>query len=153
LFYRLRAPPRSKSSQSYFTTDDQSVSKSWFQGPCGSHDRIFIPVDIYEYCFIDCVRPLCQSQVKVTLRPTTSRSVSPGFKAHEGLTTLYSKKTLPRNRHQREHGCPIVALGQTTKKTLVASIVARLLVARQRPSFVDCYLTVWTSQYIDGVRE
>jgi hypothetical protein len=45
-------------SQSYFTTDDQSVSKSWFQGPCGSHDRIFISVDIYEYCFIDCVRPL-----------------------------------------------------------------------------------------------
>jgi hypothetical protein len=26
-------------------------------------------------------------KVKVTLRPTTSRSVSPGFKAHEGLTT------------------------------------------------------------------
>jgi hypothetical protein len=43
-------------SQSYFTTDDQSVSKSWFQGPCGSHDRIFISVDIYEYCFIDMSR-------------------------------------------------------------------------------------------------
>jgi protein-tyrosine-phosphatase len=28
-----------------------------------------------------------QVKVKVTLRPTTSRSVSPGFKAHEGLTT------------------------------------------------------------------
>jgi hypothetical protein len=27
--------------------------------------------------------------VKVTLRPTTSRSVSPGFKGHEGLTTWY----------------------------------------------------------------
>jgi hypothetical protein len=40
-------------SQSYVTTDDQSVSKSWFQGPWGSHDRIFISVDIYEYCFID----------------------------------------------------------------------------------------------------
>jgi hypothetical protein len=26
-------------------------------------------------------------KVKVTLRPMTSRSVSPGFKAHEGLTT------------------------------------------------------------------
>jgi hypothetical protein len=39
------------------TTDDQSVSKSWFQGPCGSHDRIFISVEIYEYCFIDCGRP------------------------------------------------------------------------------------------------
>jgi hypothetical protein len=34
-------------SQSYFTTDDQSVSKSWFQGPWGSHDLIFISVDIY----------------------------------------------------------------------------------------------------------
>jgi hypothetical protein len=33
----------------YNTADDQSVSKSWFQGPCGSHDRIFISVDIYEY--------------------------------------------------------------------------------------------------------
>jgi hypothetical protein len=31
-------------SQSYVTTDDQSVSKSWFQGPSGSHDRIFISV-------------------------------------------------------------------------------------------------------------
>jgi hypothetical protein len=28
-------------------------------------------------------------KVKVTLRPTTSRSVSPGCKAHEGLTTWY----------------------------------------------------------------
>jgi hypothetical protein len=46
-------------SQSHVTTDDQSVSsKSWFQGPCGSHDQIFISVDIYEYCFTDCVRPL-----------------------------------------------------------------------------------------------
>jgi hypothetical protein len=35
------------------------------------------------------------------------------------------------------------------QKTLVASIVARLLVARQRPSFVDCCLTVCTSQYFD----
>jgi hypothetical protein len=40
-----------------------------------------------------------------------------------------TKKTLPRNRPQREHGCPIVALGQTTNKTLVASIVACLSVA------------------------
>jgi hypothetical protein len=45
-------------SQSYFTTDDQSVSKSWFQGPWGSHDLIFISVDLYEYCFIDCGGPL-----------------------------------------------------------------------------------------------
>jgi hypothetical protein len=28
-------------------------------------------------------------KVKVTLRPTTSRSVSHGFKAHEGLMTWY----------------------------------------------------------------
>jgi hypothetical protein len=28
-------------------------------------------------------------KVKVTLQPMTSRSVSPGFKAHEGLTTGY----------------------------------------------------------------
>jgi hypothetical protein len=28
-------------------------------------------------------------KVKVTLRPTTSRSVSPGFKSHVGLTTGY----------------------------------------------------------------
>jgi hypothetical protein len=34
--------------------------------------------------------PYCLSvKVKVTLRPTTCRSVSPGFKAHEGLTTGY----------------------------------------------------------------
>jgi hypothetical protein len=45
-------------SQSYFTTDDQSVRKSWFQGPLESHDLIFISVDIYEYCFIDYGRPL-----------------------------------------------------------------------------------------------
>jgi hypothetical protein len=51
-----------------------------------------------------------------------------GYIAREHTT----KKTLPRNRPQREHGCPIVALGQTTKETLIASIVARLLVARQR---------------------
>jgi hypothetical protein len=36
-------------SESYVMTDDQPVSKSWFQGPCGSHDRIFISVDIYEF--------------------------------------------------------------------------------------------------------
>jgi hypothetical protein len=29
-------------SQSYVTTDDQTVSKSWFRGPSGSHDRILI---------------------------------------------------------------------------------------------------------------
>jgi hypothetical protein len=60
------------------------------------------------------------------------------------------------NRPQRKHfdetdrkentAAPIVAFGPTTKKTLVVSIVARLLVARQRPSFVDCCLTVRTSQ-------
>jgi hypothetical protein len=32
---------------------------------------------------------LVKVKVKVTLRPTTSRSISPGFKAHEGLTTGY----------------------------------------------------------------
>jgi hypothetical protein len=32
---------------------------------------------------------ILQVKVKVTLRPTTIRSVSPGFKAHEGLTTWY----------------------------------------------------------------
>jgi hypothetical protein len=36
-------------SQSYFTTDDQSVSKSWFQGPWGSQDMMFISVDIYHH--------------------------------------------------------------------------------------------------------
>jgi hypothetical protein len=40
-------------SQRHVATDGQSVSKSWFQGSCGSHDRIFISVHIYEYCFID----------------------------------------------------------------------------------------------------
>jgi hypothetical protein len=39
-------------------TTSQSVSKSWFQGPWGSHDLIFISVDIYECCFIDYGRPL-----------------------------------------------------------------------------------------------
>jgi hypothetical protein len=33
--------------------------------------------------------PASQVKVKVTLRPTASRSVSPGFKAHVGLTTWY----------------------------------------------------------------
>jgi hypothetical protein len=33
--------------------------------------------------------PQVKVEVKVTLRPTTSLSVSPGFKAHEGLTTGY----------------------------------------------------------------
>jgi hypothetical protein len=40
----------------HVTTDDQSVSKSWFRGPSGSNDRILISVDIY--CFIDVGRPL-----------------------------------------------------------------------------------------------
>jgi hypothetical protein len=31
-------------SQSHVTTDDQSVSKSWFRGPSGSHDLILISV-------------------------------------------------------------------------------------------------------------
>jgi hypothetical protein len=31
-------------SQSHVTTDDQAVSKSWFQGPSGIHDRILISV-------------------------------------------------------------------------------------------------------------
>jgi hypothetical protein len=43
-------------SQSHVNTDDQSVSKSWFQGPSGSHDRTLISDDIY--CFIDVGRPL-----------------------------------------------------------------------------------------------
>jgi hypothetical protein len=60
-------------SQSHVTTDDQSVSKFWFQGPWGSHDRIFISVVIYEYCFIDYGRPpLTRGRVchlSVILRP------------------------------------------------------------------------------------
>jgi hypothetical protein len=31
-------------SQSHFTTDDQSVSKSWIRAPCGSRDRTLISV-------------------------------------------------------------------------------------------------------------
>jgi hypothetical protein len=42
--------------QSHVTTDDQSVSKSRFQGPFGSHDRVFISVDIYSST--DIGRPL-----------------------------------------------------------------------------------------------
>jgi hypothetical protein len=41
----------SSQSPSHVTSNDQSVSKSWFRGPSGSHDRILISVDIY--CFID----------------------------------------------------------------------------------------------------
>jgi hypothetical protein len=41
----------SSQSQFHVTTDDQSISKSWFQGPFGSHDRILISVD--NDCFID----------------------------------------------------------------------------------------------------
>jgi hypothetical protein len=55
-------------SQSHFTTDDQSVSKSWFHGPWGSHDQILISVDIYEYCFIDYGCPLWQEVGSVTCR-------------------------------------------------------------------------------------
>jgi hypothetical protein len=33
--------------------------------------------------------PEAQGQVKVTLRPTISRSVSPGFEPHVGLVTGY----------------------------------------------------------------
>jgi hypothetical protein len=43
-------------SQSHVTTEDKSVSKSWFQGPFGSHDRTLISVDIYS--FTDIGRPL-----------------------------------------------------------------------------------------------
>jgi hypothetical protein len=39
-------------------------------------------VGMFEICLC-----LCQSQVKVTLRPTISRSVSPGFEPHVGLVT------------------------------------------------------------------
>jgi hypothetical protein len=48
----------SSQSQSHVTTDDQSVSKYWFQGSSGSHDRILISADIC--CFIDVGRPLRQ---------------------------------------------------------------------------------------------
>jgi hypothetical protein len=37
-------------SQSHVTTDDQSVSKSWFRGPSGSHDRILIFVSQLLFC-------------------------------------------------------------------------------------------------------
>jgi hypothetical protein len=37
-------------SQSHVTTDDQSVSPSWCRGPCGSHDRILIPVWHLRFC-------------------------------------------------------------------------------------------------------
>jgi hypothetical protein len=40
LFFTFHAQVR----QSHVTTDDQSVSKSRFQGPSGSHDRILISV-------------------------------------------------------------------------------------------------------------
>jgi hypothetical protein len=40
-------------------------------------------------CYIVTFQNTVQVKVKVTLRPTTSRSVSPGFKAHEGLTAGY----------------------------------------------------------------
>jgi hypothetical protein len=82
---------------SYFTTDNQLVGTSWFQGPWGSHDRIFISVDIYEYCFTDYGCPPSDERsgpklgfvVKVTLRPTTCRSVCLGFEPHLGLMTRY----------------------------------------------------------------
>jgi hypothetical protein len=93
---------------------------------------------------------LCSSSLKTAARPEYSlvnRRNSGLVTANLRLCRLYlrlnwlagalgyiareqtTKKTLPRNRPQREHGCPVVALGQTTKKTLVASIVACLVVA------------------------
>jgi hypothetical protein len=89
---------------------------------------------------------LCNSSLKTAARPqyllvtaNSSAELSPetttlrlnwlagahGYTAREQTT----KKTLPRNRPQREHGCPYCCLGKTTKKTLVASIVACLSVA------------------------
>jgi hypothetical protein len=89
LLWRLFNPQLTRNqsqSQSYFTTDDQSVSKSWFQGPWGSHDRIFISVDIYEYNFLDYWRPLWRevgsvisSQSHIT---TDDQSVSASFFFH-----------------------------------------------------------------------
>jgi hypothetical protein len=57
-------------SQSHITTDDQSVSASWFRAPSGAHDRMLITV----WQLLFCRRPVKQA--------STSRSVSPGFKAH-----------------------------------------------------------------------
>jgi hypothetical protein len=131
-------------SQSHVTTDDQSVSKSWFQDPSGSHDRILISVwhllfyrcrappltrgrsvicishlncfssvilllAFASYFIADCLRSafftskrhkpshhvkvavhgagLLLTKVKVTLRPTTSRSVRLGFEPRLGLMT------------------------------------------------------------------
>jgi hypothetical protein len=62
---------RVKSSQSYVTTDHQSVSKSGFQGPSGSHDRILISVDIYSFTdvgrrfWLEVGSVICHSRVKL----------------------------------------------------------------------------------------
>jgi hypothetical protein len=60
-------------------------------------------------------------KVKVTLRPTTSRSVSPGFKAHEGLTTWYlfllTFTSIPVAFRLSTHS-PNIAWDRTPKKTL-----------------------------------
>jgi hypothetical protein len=40
----------------WFTTDNQSVSASWFRAPFGAHDQMLITVCIY--CFVDIGRPL-----------------------------------------------------------------------------------------------
>jgi hypothetical protein len=77
-------------SQSHITTDDQSVSASWFRAPSGAHDQMLI----------------------------TNR---PGYTAGERTT----KKTPLRFPY-----CWTTSLPErTTKKTLVASIVAPAIVA------------------------
>jgi hypothetical protein len=69
-------------SQSYFTADDQSVSKSWYQGPWSSHDLIFISVDIYEYCFIDYGRPLWREVGSVICHSHCASIVSKYIQIH-----------------------------------------------------------------------
>jgi hypothetical protein len=100
-------------SQSHVTTDDQSVSKSWIRAPCGSRQS--------------------QSQSYFT---TDDQSVSKSWfqgpwRSHDLIDRtlkLYSPWTDPKENTSTK---------QPAKKTLVASIVGRLLVARQRPSSVD----------------
>jgi hypothetical protein len=51
VLYSLNSPHTSQDGcQSHVTTDDQSVSKSWFRGPPWSHDRIFNSVRHLLFC-------------------------------------------------------------------------------------------------------
>jgi hypothetical protein len=118
-------------SQSHITTDDQSVSASWFRAPSGAHDQMLITV--WHLLFVNIGRPLWRGVGSVIcLSHLNCLHSSPGYKAWEQTT----KKTrlsplLPRDRPQRKREtdcyCSSYSLGTDPKENTATASTAILL--------------------------